>query len=56
MTDPALPTSNAIVWQRQNLRELPKFRDGTTYLYLASTIPGWSKTGAACGPITRRGW
>ncbi|MCP2014457.1 CRISPR-associated protein Cas1 [Deinococcus sp. HSC-46F16] len=36
MTDPASipPTSNAIVWQRQNLRELPKFRDGTTYLYL----------------------
>lgn len=26
-----------IVWHRQNLRELPKFRDGTTYLYLEHT-------------------
>lgn len=25
---------NAIVWKKQNLRELPKFRDGTGYLYL----------------------
>ena len=23
---------NGIVWHRQNLRELPKFRDGTSYL------------------------
>ncbi|WP_221091601.1 type I-E CRISPR-associated endonuclease Cas1e [Deinococcus aquaedulcis] len=26
--------SQAIVWKKQNLRELPKFRDGTSYLYL----------------------
>lgn len=30
--------SNAIIWKRQNLRELPKFRDGTSYLYLEHTI------------------
>lgn len=28
---------NGIVWHRQNLRELPKFRDGTSYLYLEHT-------------------
>lgn len=28
---------NGIVWHRQNLRELPKFRDGTGYLYLEHT-------------------
>lgn len=27
-----------IVWTRQNLRELPKFRDGTSYLYLEHTV------------------
>ncbi|PTA68495.1 type I-E CRISPR-associated endonuclease Cas1e [Deinococcus arcticus] len=26
--------SQAVVWKKQNLRELPKFRDGTSYLYL----------------------
>ena len=26
-----------VVWGRQNLRELPKFRDGTTYLHLEHT-------------------
>lgn len=26
-----------IIWHRQNLRELPKFRDGTSYLYLEHT-------------------
>ena len=30
--------SNAIVWKKQNLRELPKFRDGTSYLYLEHTM------------------
>ncbi|GAA5533406.1 type I-E CRISPR-associated endonuclease Cas1e [Deinococcus aluminii] len=29
--------SNTIIWHKQNLRELPKFRDGTTYLYLEHT-------------------
>lgn len=29
--------SNAIVWHKQNLRELPKFRDGTSYLYVEYT-------------------
>lgn len=31
-------TSNAVIWQKQDLRELPKFRDGTSYLYLEHTI------------------
>lgn len=35
MTAPA--GGNGIVWNRQNLRELPKFRDGTSYLYLEHT-------------------
>lgn len=30
--------SQAIIWKRQNLRELPKFRDGTSYLYLEHTV------------------
>lgn len=32
MTGPAGSSGNGIVWHRQNLRELPKFRDGTGYL------------------------
>ena len=27
-----------IIWHLQNLRELPKFRDGTSYLYLEHTV------------------
>ncbi|GMA16859.1 type I-E CRISPR-associated endonuclease Cas1 [Deinococcus metallilatus] len=30
-------TGGGIIWHKQNLRELPKFRDGTTYLYLEHT-------------------
>ncbi len=30
--------SNKVVWKKQNLRELPKFRDGTSYLYLEHTV------------------
>lgn len=29
---------NPIIWKRQNLRELPKFRDGTSYLYLEHSV------------------
>lgn len=28
----------ATIWKRQNLRELPRFRDGTSYLYLEHTV------------------
>ncbi|WP_293911205.1 type I-E CRISPR-associated endonuclease Cas1e [Deinococcus sp.] len=40
MTGPksgAGPGSGGIIWHKQNLRELPKFRDGTGYLYLEHT-------------------
>lgn len=30
--------SNKVIWKKQNLRELPKFRDGTSYLYLEHTV------------------
>lgn len=30
--------SNAIIWKKQNLRELPRFKDGTGYLYLEHTV------------------
>ena len=30
--------SDKIIWKRQDLRELPKFRDGTSYLYLEHTV------------------
>ncbi|MFC6593173.1 type I-E CRISPR-associated endonuclease Cas1e [Deinococcus lacus] len=29
---------NPIIWKRQNLKELPRFSDGTSYLYLEHTV------------------